>query len=169
MDTISTVQIHRTGVIRPTAIRMGGNYPKRLTKGNEMRFVPMNEWGRDHFSLLAYVETCCVDGDKGQGMLDHDRMRTNIPRHPGVAGPRVAMLPKNEGPYKYPTRLRDGKVEDEHDDWDCLYDLEEAKLIEDKGTGIHPVLVMTAAGTQLAEMIRRHKSSGGSFSNFAIT
>jgi len=78
-----------------------------------MRFVPMNEWSKDHFSLLAYVETCCVDG---QGILDHDRMRTNIPRHPGMAGPRIAMLPRGEGPYKYPTRLRDGKVEADHDE-----------------------------------------------------
>jgi hypothetical protein len=52
----------------------------------------------------------------GQGILDHDRMRTNIPRHPGMAGPRIAMLPRGEGPYKYLTRLRDGKVEADHDE-----------------------------------------------------
>jgi len=130
-----------------------------------MRFVPMNEWGKDHFSLLAYVETCCVDG---QGILDHDRMRTNIPRHPGMAGPRIARLPRGKGSYKYPTRLRDGKIEKGHDDWDCLYDLEEAKLIVAQGTGVHPVLAMTEAGTRLVEMIRRHKSAGGSFSNFVV-
>jgi len=67
-----------------------------------MRFVPMNEWSKDHFSLLAYVETCCVDG---QGILDHDRMRTNIPRHPGMAGPRIARLPRGKGSYKYPGRF----------------------------------------------------------------
>lgn len=134
-----------------------------------MRFVPMNEWGRDHFSLLAYVETCCVDGNKGQGVLDHDHMRTNIPRHPGMAGPRIVMASREEdfNPYKYSTRLRNG-VEPEGDDWDCLYDLEEAKLIENRGTGIHPVLVMTEAGTRLAMMIRRHKLMGGSFSDFVV-
>jgi len=69
---------------------------------------------------------------------------------------------------KYPTRLRDGKIEKGHDDWDCLYDLEEAKLIVAQGTGVHPVLAMTEAGTRLVEMIRRHKSAGGSFSNFVV-
>ena len=132
-----------------------------------MRTVPMVEWGKDHWSLLAYVETCCVDT---KGVLDHDRMRTNVLRHPGLVGPRVAMIfnalvGSGTKPYRYPTRLRNG-TEPEHDDWDCFYDLEAAGLIEDDGTGIHPVARMTPSGTQLAAEIRKHKSSGGSLFTF---
>ena len=128
-----------------------------------MRIVPMAEWGKDHWSLLAYVETCCVDT---KGVMDHDRMRTNVLRHPGLVGPRMSMFAGlGDRPYKHPTRLRDG-TEPGHDDWDCFSDLETAGLIVDDGTGIHPRARMTPAGTRLAAEIRKHKSGGGSFSNF---
>lgn len=128
-----------------------------------MRRIPLTEWGKDHFSLLAYVEVRCVDH---KGVLDHDHMRTNVQHHPGLVGPRVALATNiTIETFKYHTRLRNG-VEEGHDDWDCFYDLEEAKLIEDKGTGINPIAVMTPAGNKLAAEIRRHKSSGGIFSTF---
>jgi len=129
-----------------------------------MRTVSMAEWGKDHWSLLAHVETCCVDA---KGELDHDRMRTNVRRHPGLAGPRVVIsdrLHENKA-YRYPTRLRSG-TEPEHDDWDCFYDLVAGGLIVDDGTGIHPLARMTPSGTRLAAEIRKHKSGGGSFFTF---
>ena len=128
-----------------------------------MRFVPLAEWGRDHWSVLAYVETRCVDAG---GVLDHDHMTTNRATHPGLEGPRVTAsgLLRDE-PFKYHTRLRDG-VELGHDNWNCFYDREEAGLVVDVGTGVQPRAKMTPLGVQLAEEIRAHKAGGGSFSSF---
>ena len=128
-----------------------------------MRFVPMAEWGKDHWSLLAYVETCCVDGD---GTLDRDRMRTNHRRHPGLVGPRIVSSGLlRDRPFKHPTRLREG-VELDHDDWNCFYDLEEARLVLDDGTGIYPHATMSPRGIQLAAELRSHKMGGGTFATF---
>lgn len=130
-----------------------------------MRLVPVGEWGRDHWSVLAYVETRCVDF---KGVLDKDHMRTNALRHPGLVGPKISMsaLAKRES-FQYPTRLRgDGKLQVDHDNWDCLYDLEEAGLIIDAGTGINPRAVMTPKGAKLAGELRAWKAAGGSFSTF---
>jgi hypothetical protein len=125
---------------------------------SKVRLVPMTEWGKDHWSLLAYVETCCVDA---KGVIDHRRMRCNVERHPGLA----LSQHKPSAPYHYPTKLRDG-VEPEHDDWDCFYDLEAAGLIEDVGTGINPVAKMTTTGLGLVAALRAHKANGGQFSDF---
>lgn len=40
-----------------------------------MDFTHPSLFGKDHWSLLAYVETCCVDGQDGIGTLDRRRLR----------------------------------------------------------------------------------------------
>lgn len=127
-----------------------------------MRNVPINEWGRDHWSMLAYVESRCVDN---KGVLDLKHVRCNQRRHPGLALPQH-VRGTVDGVYQYSTRLRGG-AEPEHDDWDCFYDLEAAKLVEDIGTGANPMAKLTTLGKQLAAQIRRHKANGGNFASFA--
>jgi hypothetical protein len=131
----------------------------------EPRLVPVAEWGKDHWSLLAYVESCCVNHHQ----LDRDHMRTNPLRHPGLVGPRIALYLHSKSDsdhFEYPTRLRKGIVP-EHDDWDCLYDAEKAGLLEDKGTGIAPIPVLTDEGHRLTAALRRHKQNGGTFATFS--
>jgi hypothetical protein len=132
-----------------------------------MRFVPMSDFGKDHWSLLAYLETRCVDF---KGTIDHEHLRCNTKTHPGLVGFRCASLPPpfhNDGSYKYPSMLKPGvPVVPEHDDWDCFYDLEEAKLIDDKGTGIEPVAVMTELGRRVAGEIRKWLAARHSYSTF---
>lgn len=84
--------------------------------------VPMNLWGRDHWSTLAYIETRCVDH---RGEIRPANMRTNTGRHPlfGARG-----LGPGDG-SKYPTRCNDGSELSDHDDWDCLNDMRLAGLI----------------------------------------
>lgn len=134
----------------------------------EPRQVPVEEWGKDHWSLFGYIETRCVDF---KGTMDQRHLRCNPRRHPGLARIQSEIEAKiPDGPYPYPTRLREGlSVVEEHDDWDCFYDIEAAGLIEDKGTGINPLAVMTEAGRAMAGKLRAWKTKGGMFATFAPT
>lgn len=126
-----------------------------------MRNVPIAEWGKDHFSMLGYVECVCVDRN---GQIDQTRVRCNPERHPGLALEQHRR--GGEEAYKYPSRLRGGKTEPGHDDWDCFYDLEEEGLIRDVGTGVQPRAVMTKRGLAIAAQLREHKAKGGMFAGF---
>ncbi len=83
--------------------------------------IPINQWGKDHWSALAYVEVRCVDNN---GVLKNAHMRTDAKRHPLFM---VRYMGPGDG-SGYPTRYKDGELAD-HDDWDCLNDLVEAGLI----------------------------------------
>lgn len=126
----------------------------------EPRTVPMAEWGKDHWSMLGYVECVCVDL---KGVVDRARVRCNPKRHPGLALSQHSQKP--DEPYKYASRLTNG-TEPEHDDWDCFYDLEAEGLIRDVGTGIAPRAVMTPRGSAIAHQLREHKAKGGMFATF---
>ena len=64
--------------------------------------VPMEQFGKDHWSLLGYIETCCVDGG---GEIVHDRMRTNPDCNPDL-GYRRTMFSTLEWKDEYSTRLK---------------------------------------------------------------
>lgn len=148
-----------------------------------MRTVPVAEWGKDHWSLLAYVETRCVDY---QGVLELIRMRCNPKRHAWLNGaPRGSFSVFNaDGSYMYPTMLKGvdtqeeraatgkacelvkRKLEPEHDDFDCFNDLINAGLIMDIGTGIHPVAKLTPTGLKTTAALRAWKAGGNTFATF---
>lgn len=90
--------------------------------------VPMERWGKDHWSTFAYIETCCVDN---HGKLSCARMRPDANRHPLFVTHAQIKLPTQE----YPTRLNDGELKN-HDDWDCLWDMVRLGLIEILELGI---------------------------------
>ena len=84
--------------------------------------VPIDQWGKDHWSTLAYIESRCVDH---KGVLSNAHLRTNVGRHPlfvarGFGSP-------GDG-SRYPTRYKGGELDD-HDDFDCLYDMVLSGLI----------------------------------------
>lgn len=138
------------------------------------RIIPMSEWGHDHWSTLAYVETCVVDN---RGFLDSRRMR-------------------GEGD-RYPTRLRRTdlgleRLEVGHSDWDCLADFMAAGLavpaegttakgrilwselearVQKSGTAAARYetarFVLTPKGLKVAAALRAHKAGGGNFAEFA--
>jgi len=105
--------------------------------------VPIDKWGKDHWSVFAYIETLCVDGNR---VIDHRRMRRD-----GV---------------KYPTRLKGMEELPNHNDWDCADDIEAAGLAENAGTGINRLYKLTEKGFEVAALLRKHKANGGWFSNF---
>lgn len=135
--------------------------------------IKMAEWGKDHWTLLAYVETCAVDHD---GYLDARRLRAN-----GAVYPT-----RLSGFALDPTRIVEG-----HSDYDCLADLAAAGLVRPaegtKAAGRVPFREleararrfqtasarnatlrwrMTEAGQAAAAALRVHKASGSGSSNF---
>lgn len=128
----------------------------------DLRRINVSEFGKDHWSTLTYLETRCVDH---KGRIDIRNMRCNSERHPGQAH---IPIERENGKFKYPTALRDGKFEPEHDDWDCIDDLEAAGFLKTFGTGIHPEVGLTDEGWAVAGRLRRHRGAGGQFADFVL-
>jgi hypothetical protein len=102
--------------------------------------VPMNRWGKDHWTTFAYVEDAWVNHS---GLLDHDRLRCDRSRHPMFYASKRMMLRAGSGSAdgsRYATRLKTEELGDNglygavdlfgHDDYDCLNDAIVAGLIE---------------------------------------
>src|SRR5208337_2162845 len=118
------------------------------------KFVPMQQFGADHWSTFVYIETRCVDHG---GKPDKRQMRCNPMLHPYLA---------HEGSTgEYPTRYKFGELKD-HDDWDCCDDLEAAGLVSSVGTGINPQYKLTALGWQVVSLLRQHRANGGKIAEF---
>ena len=96
--------------------------------------VPVTEFGKDHWSTLAYIETRIVDHG---GLLMADQMRCHSGRHPMLAAARRRSLLDDSDGSQYPTQLKNGKLED-HDDYDCADDLIAAGLLEAHMSRPHP-------------------------------
>lgn len=101
--------------------------------------TPMSVWGKDHWSLLLYVETRVVDYD---GLLDEKYMR-------------IHSLGSKEGDRFYcKTRLKGDAVIHCHDDQDCLNDLEFEGLVKEYDNKYS----LTDYGWECAAALRRHKA-----------
>lgn len=119
--------------------------------------IPVERWGKDHWSMLAYVETRAVDYG---GKVDPRHLREN----PLVSPPRGNPMPSNE----HPTRLVDGEKVSPHDDWCCIEDLIAFGLLVWEGTGANPIFRLTARGWAVVSALRQHKAKGGTFATFRI-
>lgn len=122
--------------------------------------VPVNKWGKDHWSTLAYIETRIVDHS---GVPNPEHMRADIDIHPqfGNRAQQEASPDK-----RYPTILNDGTTVEKHDDWSCVDDMVAVGIMEWQGTGINPVFVLTEEGHRVTASLRRHKAKGGQFRDF---
>jgi len=121
--------------------------------------VPMNKWGKDHWSLLAYLEVRCVDN---KGTISRLHMRVNLDRHPFFAHEGTSKT-------KFPTKLANGEELVNHDDLDCLEDIEAAGLVRNVGTGVNPLIEMTELGCKAAAEVRAFKARGGMFAEFVFS
>ncbi len=143
-----------------------------------MDIVPMEDFGKDHWSLLGYFETLCVDSVNDMGKIDMRRVRCNTKTHPHYSANHMDRLGPGEHGWKpeYGTRLHgyflEGKERDksrqiqEHDDWDCFEDLIKADLVTWEGTGTFPHVKFTEKGLEIAAELRVHKAIGGVFAHF---
>ena len=123
--------------------------------------TPVALFGKDHWSTFAFLEHVAVNKDGIIGMDGRERMRCDPDIHPGLTNSANRF-----SSTKYPTRLKDGSEIKAHDDWSCFEDLEEAGLVEWKGTGINPVVVFTERGLKVAGKIRAHIQRGGNYNDF---
>lgn len=119
--------------------------------------IPEELFGKDHWSTLAYIEVRCTDY---RGTVQLPQMRYDQNLHPQFHSH------KNGDGGKYPTRLKDGSLQYEHDDWSCVEDMEKAGYLKWGGTGLHPVFSLTKKGRSIANQLREHKANGGTFDNF---
>lgn len=106
-------------------------------------------FGKDHWSLLLYLHTI-ESNDIGISEIDFKRLRVK----------------QRDGwkPY-HGTILRGGEVALDHDDIDCLDDLEKAGFIVIFSI-INGYFTFTHRGVEIAEKLKEHKSKGGGFSDF---
>lgn len=132
-------------------------------------YIPMDRWGKDHWSTLAYAETCIVDYG---GILDNRRLRVNARLHREFAA--NAHLGNTTD---YPTWLKGGITEAKHDDISCLEDMVAAGVIiaETRRVNWYAVVNnsqirvrLTDKGQAIAEQLRRHKATGGNFAGFEV-
>lgn len=115
--------------------------------------IPVADWGRDHWTTFAYLAHVIVNE---QGQPNILKMRCDRDLHPVLAGSHVMRSQK-----KYPTQLRrnpDGtrRLQEDHDDWSCCEDFAEVGLVEEIGTGTHPVYRFTELGWKLWFDFQRH-------------
>lgn len=137
----------------PVFIVVPGNPSMTAPATKNALVVPMNRFGKDHWSIFAYAETCTVDDD---GYLDARRLR-------------------KDG-SKYPSFIKEGQQPD-HSDIDCLNDLEAAGfLVFARASTIRRGLIdltyhvtLTPLGQAVAAQLRQHKANGGQFSAFSPT
>jgi len=135
-----------------------------------MNNVTIKDFGKDHWSLLAYVETRCVDY---MGVLDKRHLRIKnqavgngtpfgVPDWNPEWGTRLSGFFKDDGSKDV------SRILPEHDDLDCLEDLEEAGYIINLGTGFTPAYKMTKLGNEVAALLRNHKQEGKAYADFKI-
>jgi hypothetical protein len=139
-----------------------------------MKTIPVDKWGKDHWTLLSYMETLCVDSSKkGVGEIDKRRMRTNEKRHPlhavnlnqGVGSWQADFGTRLAGYWDSLGRKVPKKQVRGHDDWDCLDDLEKIGFIEviSEANGF---VKLTKKGMKVSGELRAYKAQGGMFSGF---
>lgn len=132
---------------------------------NQDLVIPRRDFGKDHFSMLAYVFSRTTSNPKGFyegrliGELDPARIRINEKKRPMHV---VRTLPwKSE----WGTRKKDGTHYPDHDDIDVLNDLEVAGLILFINTAALAV-ALTEEGSAVAKDVIGWKALGGQFINF---
>ena len=141
--------------------------PDLTEESTKVEQVPMWKWGRDHWGVLLYIESICVNTSSKEGWArpDHSKIQTNINRHPALEGSRLGTAMDGA---RYPIRLAAGETipGPDYDEWDCSDDMEHELLIEIGGSGICPSYRMTSRGSRAAAALRAHRAAGNSNSSF---
>ena len=139
-----------------------------------MTGVPAAKFSKDHWSLFAYLETVCVEGQR----IDKARLRCCQDRHPfhnvnGFAW-KSSWGTRLKGFFEYSERNDPIKAEaadvflSMHDDWDVIADLVHAGLLTADITSSEPLVQITEQGFLVAAALRKHKADGRNFANFRV-
>ena len=84
--------------------------------------IPIEQWGRDHWSTFTYIETVCVE--IVIGIPGRRKIQTNHNRHPRLI--HFHSHASELDGARYGIRLKDGVTlpGPDYDEWDCLDDME---------------------------------------------
>lgn len=126
-----------------------------------MPLTSPRDFGKDHWKLLVFIESCIVDHG---GKIDVQRMRCHPERHPRMAHKKKWKFTDN-------TQLSDNRMRQLHDDWDCLEDLRASGWVDASGDlwMSRHAIKLSRSGWLLAHMIRRHVGEGGTCADFDFT
>lgn len=144
--------------------------------------TPIDKWGSDHWSTLAYIETVVVDC-QGFHVGYDPRMRTMrrnyrllLDQGNAKRATKTVASAFNPRPIlgtEYPTRLKGGVLLERHDDWDCVIDMIAAGIFTfqdvDEDPPLGKTLVFSKKGRTIANELRDHKARGGKFAEFDPT
>jgi len=122
----------------------------------------INDFGKDHWSVFAFCEVRCVDYYGGGIPTKYLRIK-NEAIHSGWKpewGTKLAGYFLENDEVDLSRRL------DDHDDLDCIEDLENAGLLKNRGSGINPHISLTDKGFEISGKLRAHKARGGQYSSF---
>jgi hypothetical protein len=140
--------------------------------------IDILQFGKDHWSLLGYIDSLCVEGVEGIGQINKYKMRCNKNTHPilNVNGFdwNIGFGTRLAGYFESKFKGDPEKAEvagiflSQHDDYDCLYDLADNGLIEiDYQSGlINGFVTLTKFGNTVAFQLREHKANGGQYAHF---
>jgi hypothetical protein len=119
--------------------------------------IAIDNWGKDHWSLLAFFETQVVEK---KNAIDVRKIRINDSKRGFGNG--------NGHGWKdsWGTRLKNGSILGDHDDIDVMNELEAEGFCINMFTDLNPIIDLTEKGLAVVADIRKHKSRGGNFSNF---
>ena len=139
-----------------------------ITDVNSLRangFFPMKFWGKDHWSLLAYLFTVAVDN---KSEVNYNKLRINNNKRPPIGRFFTSWQDS------YSTRLsgywHNGVANPNlqiigHDDVDCMQDMEAEGVIV-CGTYTSGIFRLTDKGIALANELMTYKVKGGNFADF---
>lgn len=121
--------------------------------------IPITKWGKDHWSAFLYAETRAIDY---KGVLDNRHMRCDPNIHPDLVSRLIA-----PNLTRYPTRLANNELQEDHDDWSCLEDMvAEGLLTMEYLTGNRVKVALLPRGAKVALKLRQHKANEQSYSTF---
>lgn len=137
-------------------------------------WIPMENWGLDHWSQFAYMATVMFEQGGFQCGFD-PKMRQNRRNF------RVMMdqfpNPKRNGrnnakgvvmEEKWKTRLTDAESPRDHDDWSCVQDMANAGMFNVAAGQVQPGVWINFSnlGYKYLDLLNKHKMTGGTFAEF---
>jgi hypothetical protein len=130
----------------------------------------IENWGKDHWSLLVFIETQIVNAKNTKefpsSKLDLTRMRVNSDKRVFTNG-ASRMGSTMSWRDTWGTKFKGGEILDpKHDDIDVLDELEESGFVKNHFTDMNPIVSLTKKGYEACNRIRKHKAEGGQFAQF---
>lgn len=141
-------------------------------------YIPVANWSKDHWSMMAYMNSVMTDTGSGfqvgyDPRMTHGRRNYRVMRGdcPNPLRPNPTNIAGPVMDEQYSTRI----VEDDgtrsaikgHDDWSCVQDFANAGMLTQSVDDVEPAVFLTFSelGDTFAAALTKHKRDGGMFGN----